>query len=111
METEGVFVVNNAKKTVKSADSDIVMVIGVEYTGDGTTEEHTRFKGFIDKATAMECIQKGINMYAVMDMQDIKVLQSLACVKEELIDICEYYGNLDYMCYNNDIELTDVKID
>lgn len=44
------------------------------------------------------------------DFFDVKTLYSIEEVKKEMIDICEAYGSIDYMCYDYDKELLNFNI-
>lgn len=58
----------------------------------------------------MRINKKGISVSKALDTVSTKDLFDLTMVKEELCEICDKYGNFDYLTYNNDIDLVNANV-
>lgn len=109
MLSKDVYVVNRVVKCVDNIGvADSVMVIDVTYSGRG--EEHTMTKGYITAKDVLFFRERNKDIKGAIQIAAIRTLKTLKCVKHELAAICAFYGNIDYVCYNNGVELRDVKI-
>lgn len=113
--SKDIIVLNNAKKVLEDKSRGYLHVIGIKQISKERGYIYTKFEGFITKAKIMENINNGLSLGEIIKMDNVVTieeyeLESLDDVKKELIDICDKYGVLNYICYNDGIELSNAKI-